>query len=504
MPRLYVRELDKFDAKPLAGTEGAFQPFFSPDGTRLGFFTVDGLKTTSLREGSPTLIREARNALGATWAPDDTILFGQSLGKELVQVTARDGISLRVLTTQVTTAWPSLLPDGRGVLFGGRRPIQPIGFIALDPGSSPKLTEIPGTSAHYLASGHVVFAREGTLWGARLDLDRLEIVGAPVALLTGVRHEADSGAAQFAISRDGTLAYIPGEFLEQGELLWVYRDGRDPVPAWPGKKVYGEFAVSPGGDRLAIALRTGESDVWIYDFDRKVPTRLTFEGENRVPVWSSDGKQIYYRSYRNGKTVINRKPADGGGKEELLGDLLGEFVGRPRSVRGQVMLYTVGRRGDYDISALQLDTGQVESIVETRHLEVFPFLSPDGQRLAYCSSKTGRTEVYVCPFPDGTPPVPISSDGGEEPQWSADGKELFYRNQDKWLVVDMTGIKPGPPQLLFEGPYLNIPGMSYDYDATNERFLVLRGIEDKYPVTEIRVVLNWFEEVRELIDGEGE
>jgi len=274
---------------------------------------------------------------------------------------------------------------------------------------------------------------------------------------------ADSGAAQFAVSRDGTLAYIPGEFLEQGELLWVYRDGRDPEPVWPGKKVYGEFAVSPGGDRLAIALRTGESNVWIYDIDRKVPTRLTFEGENRVPVWSSDGKQIYYRSYRNGKTVINRKPADGGGKEELLGDLLGEFVGRPRSVRGQVMLFTTSRRGNYDISALYLDTGQVQSIVASRHLESFPFLSPDGQRLAYSSSKTERTEVYVCPFPDGTPPVPISSDGGEEPQWSADGAELFYRNQDEWMVVDMTGIKPGPPQLLFQGPYLNIPGMSYDY-----------------------------------------
>ena len=503
VPRLYIRELDAFDAKPLAGTEGAFQPFFSPDGEWLGFFTEEGLKTTSLRTGSLTIVCEARSPAGATWGPDDTILFTQQSGNELVQVVTRGGVrrpkfvTRRSASMRSSPAWPSLLPDGRTVLFGGRRGNDPIGFISLDPGSSPVLTEIRGTSAHYLAvTGHLVFAREGTLYGVRFDPDRVDVLASPLPLLAGVRHEADSGAAQFAVSRDGTLAYIPGEFLEQGELLWVDRRG-STTPAWPDKRFYGQFALSPDGKRLAITRGGRQSDISIYNFDRDIVTRWTFEGRDYGPIWSSDGRWIAYRSFRDGRYGVFRKRADGSGEEEYL-------VGpsRPRSIRGQVMVF---EESD-DIWALRLDTGRKEPVIRSQHNEHFAFLSPDSQRLAYTSTESGRPEVYVCPFPEGKPRVQVSRAGGEEPQWSAKGDELFYRNQNQWMVVDIpktTPIKPGPPRLLFEGPYLNIPGMSYDYDEVGDRFLVLRGIEDESPVTEIRVVLNWFQEVRERVDGEG-
>ena len=295
-----MRALDQFDAKPIPGTEGAYGPFFSPDGRSLGFFSENNLKRVSLQGGEPVTLCEARIPHGASWGPDDTIVFADSEGLHLSRVAASGGRpdALPMSEDVYRVFYPELLPGGKAVLVSSRTSINPdyydIAVLSLATGEWRVLLK-GGTNPRYAASGHIVFSRAGTILAAPFDLSRLEVTGPSVTLVEGIRIE-EWGAAQFALSPGGTLVYVSGAPAWIGRLTWVDQQGTSKPLAAPAQ-AYGPLRISPDGQRLAVLVAGATSDVWVYEFARGTFTRLTMEGDNGGPRWTPDGRRVvYFRS----------------------------------------------------------------------------------------------------------------------------------------------------------------------------------------------------------------
>jgi len=521
--QLYVRSLDELIATPIAGTEGALgNPFFSPDGESVAFFTTDNkLKKISLMGGTPiTLCDTFRAGLTGSWA-EDTIVFSQGPGLgalwELYQVSANGGEpeSLAVPDAEKRErqySSPEILPGGKTVLFDiwlGGTSLQ-TAVLSLETGERKVLLE-GGRQAHYAPTGHLVYELPGTgtLVAVPFDLGRLEIAGDSVPILQGVR-QTPNGWVDYSFSGDGTLVYAPGgSGAGLSRLVWVDRQGAvEPLGTPP--HVYRGPRLSPDGRRLAVQIQ-GPGDIWVYDIARETLTRLTFEGDNSQPHWTPDGKRVTWRSIRDGVPGnLFWKLADGTGAVERL--TTSEFRQNPGSWSpdGQVLAFhqqpSVGSSAtNRDIWILPLEgERKPQSILQTQFNELAPVFSPDGRWLAYVSDESGRNEIYVRPFPEVEKGKwQISTDGGTELRWAANG-ELFYRNEsgDQMMAVNITTeptFGAGTPRLLFEGVYTRSQGGSAFYDVTpdGQRFVMVQVQETGS--TQIHVVLNWFEELKRLV-----
>ena len=264
---------------------------------------------------------------------------------------------------------------------------------------------------------------------------------------------------------------------------------------------YRAFRLSPDGKRLAILVRELQSNVYVYDIARGTGTKLTLEGDNYDPLWTPDGERVVFCCRREGQEEWNLllTPADSSSKTELLYSApfkLAPYSWSPD--RKLLALY-----GDHNIWALPLEgQRELKPILGTEFFELFPAFSPDGQWIAYNSNRDGSYQIYVRPYPAMDRVIRVSREFGEEPIWSPDGKELFYRNRDKWMVVSISTepeFVAGTSQVVFEGPYGNVPGLSYDVAPDGQRFLVLQPQYDDSQVRELHVVTNWFEELKRLV-----
>ena len=507
--RLYVRSLDEFVATPIAGTERVEgSPFFSPDGESVAFFAPRELKRVSLVGGTPITISETlAGARSGTWV-GDTIVF--SSDSRLYRVSAGGGEPEILVTPdiekgEVRYAVPEILPGGQALLFTIWTSTGPqIVLLSLETGEQKVL--LAGRQAHYAPTGHLVYALEetGTLMAAPFDLATLEVTGDAVPLLQEVRHSSP-GLVDYSFSTNGTLVYVPGGESEGGHnLVWVDRQGAvEPVGTLPGG-FYGYPRVSPDGQRLAVTI---PPDIWVYDLSRPTLTRLTFEGDNALLLWTPDGQHVTFRSLRAGVQNIFWKLADGSGEAERL--TTGDFRQNSTSWSpdGQILAFYqfsgVGGSSDRDIWVLPLEGDrQPQPFLQTQFNEGAPIFSPDGRWLAYVSDESGRNEIYVQPFPGPGGKRQISTEGGAEPVWAPNG-ELFYRNGVPMMAVEITtepGFSAGTPRLLFEGTYRASPsGFSVWYDVTpdGQRFLMVQpqlgaGVQ-------IHVVENWFEELKRLV-----
>jgi serine/threonine-protein kinase len=545
--QLYLRPLDSQESKPIVGTEGAVAPFFSPDGQWIGFFAGGKLKKVSVSGGAAVTLASAPNPGGASWSNQGTVALQPALTTQGLQQVSQEGGTPQPLTRVVKGEfyhrWPEFLPGGKAVLFaaapanawnnaqiavqqvGTGIPARPSdGAGAPSPLGERKDLIQGGTQPRYAATGHLLYAQGGTLMAAPFDARRLALIpqGGTVPAIEGVMQSA-TGAAQYSVSSTGTLVYLAGGIVGgQSRMVWVSRNGEEQLlPAAPHD--YQFPRVSPDGRRVAVAIAEQEQQIWVYDISRDTLTRLTFEGNtNIVPAWSPDGRRIAFGSNRAGPTNLFWQAADGSGGAERL--TTSDYLNTPNSFSpdGQLLAFVEAKPGaGLDIWVLRLSDRKAQPFLRTPYEDTAPKFSPDGKWLAYSSNESGRREIYVQPYPGPGGKWQISTEGGQEPVWNPNGRELFYRSGSKIMAVDVraatvserppggTGVSPAPtgfsagkPRMLFEGPYLPTAASFpyYDVSPDGQRFLMLKPAESQTSApTQINVVLNWFEELKRRV-----
>ena len=517
--QLYLRSLDDFVDRPIPGTEGVIgSPFFSPDGESVGFFTPGSLKKVSLAGGSPITLCAAINpAQGGSWSPEGTIVFtaGGEAVPFLYRVSAAGGEREILATSDPDKGesgynTPHLLPDGKGVLASLFLPPGDyrIDVVSLDTGERKIILE-HAKDAMYVETGHLIYEQAGTgnLMAVLFDLTSLEVTGDPVPVVQGVRGNLP-GYVDYAVSDNGTLVYVPGTSTGGVDraLVWVDREGAvEPLGAPPGS--YRDPRLSPDGRRLAVRNGVENPDIWVYDMGRQTLSRLTFAPEaDETPVWTPDGKWVTFAGDRDGVRNLLRRVADGSEEEEQLVTLQGHAHANSWSPDGQVLVFGMGQQSASEgIWLLPLEEDRKPTLFLKTPGNVFASrLSPDGHWIAYASDESGRPEIYVQPFPGLGGKWQISTDGGGHAVWARNGRELFYRNGDKLMVVEVTTeptFAPGSPKALFEGQFYTSGDGNTNYDVApdGQRFVMIKDSAEQQESGQINVVLNWFEELKRLV-----
>ncbi len=502
--QLYLRALDELKSTPIPGTEGLwYSPFFSLDSKFIAFVTDGKLKKISVSGGPPVTLCEVSGQWGGSWGPEDLIVFASEEGLYRLSAAGGEPESLAILDRdkgEIQYRMPDILPGGKEVLFTIlRENSSQIAVLSLETGEKKIVVE-GGKEARYAPTGHLVYEAPGTgtLMAVAFDLERQEIMGEPVPVLEGVR-ERQEGAVDYSFSDDGTLVYIPARSTEN-TLVWVDRQGRYQ-PLTEMQRAFDSPRLSPDGRRVAVTIGTAtRGNIWIYD--RGTLTPLTFEGFNTSPVWTPDGKRVTFASNRVGPWNVFWKLWDGTGEAEQLFPSPEDQIPSSWSPDG-VLAYTHGTGLGRDVWVLPLEgERRPREFFATQFLDRNPVFSPDGRWMALISIRSGQTEIYVKSYPGPGRVVQISTDGGNEPRWAPDGRELFFRNGDKMMAVSVQTeptFEAGPPRLLFERAYAqNHVGSLSNYDVDSEgRFLMIK--EGEAGQAQINVVLNWFEELKRLV-----
>ncbi|MGH9254272.1 MAG: protein kinase domain-containing protein, partial [Vicinamibacterales bacterium] len=497
--QLHLRAIGSADSTVLAGTELATNPFFSPDGQWIGFFAQGKLKKVSVATGATQTLGDALYGVGGSWHPDGSIYFAATNSAGISKVSGDGGTPTEVTRLdrgrgEVSHRWPQVLPGGRAVMFtmwtGPGEDEAHVYLQRLDTGERVAVVQGGGTG-RYVSSGHVVYARGDELFAVPFALESLQVSGQPVRLTDAVRGGGEG--AHYAVSDAGELVFQPGNPLRyERRLVWVTRDGRvEPLTA-PTRPYYANAVISPDGRFAAVDIEAGTIGIWIYDFSRATLTPLTTgSGSSQVPRWTADGKRIVYRGTRTGFRNLWWKTVDDATSEERL--TTGANIDTPGSwsADGQWLVYNAGEGGtSADVWALPGGGDRnPRVVVQTSFTERFARLSPDGRWLAYTSDEPGRVEVFVQPFPGPGGRTQISTDGGTEPVWSSNGRELFYINGDRMMAVDVTTtpvFKAGTPRLLFEGRYIPSPNgvAAYDVSRDGQRFLRVQPLHPDPPTNQ--------------------
>ncbi len=504
---LFVRSREQLEARPLRGLGTPRTPFISPDNDWVGYFDGPALKRVSIQGGPAVTICDLPGGIprGASWGSMDTIFFATSIVTSGLWRVAASGGEPEQLTTpdpekgEVDHQWPEVLPGGQDVLFTiTTTPVQnsQIAVLSLETGEQKVLVQ-GGSNPHYSPTGHLVYGVEGTLRAVRFDLDRLETIGNPVPVLEDVNTKS-SGAANFSFSKSGWLVYASSDAASIGTLGWVDRDGQ-MTPLMEAEGLYGSPSLSPDGTRVALSITGGSGiDIRVVELERGASTRLTADGTNLYPSWTPDGTKVTFASNRSGVYDLYWKPWDGSSEAEVLVTSPDTSITGAWSPDGQSFVY-YEVRVERDIWTLALG-GDSSPLLATEFNERAPRVSPDGDWLAYVSNQSGQDQVHVQPFPEGSAVIQISTEGGTEPVWSRDGRELFYRNGNQMMVVDVETdpeFRVGRPRELFEEPYETDPNAqgipNYDVSLDGEQFLMVRRGSSR--AAGLIVIQNWFEDL---------
>ena len=533
---LMVRVIDRLDAQQVADVAAAYAPFFSPDNRWIGFFENTELKKVSIAGGPAiTLCQYSGIPLGASWGDDNTITFATNSPRSGLWRVSADGGEPAILTAadqahRGTYSFPSVLPLGRGVLFTVAAASHADNSVAvLDLKTGQRKTLIRGGGdAQYVATGHLIFAAAGALRAVRFDPVRLEALGDPVTVVDQVMTKP-TGAANYSVSREGTLAYIGAglsEMTAPRALLWVDWKGHEEPTGAP-LKAYGTPRLSPDGTRVAAEIYGQSTDIWIWDFARETLRRLTFDSSgNGMSVWTPDSRQIVFESGRVGMPGVFKQAADGTGSVDRLstsatpqwptsitpdGTWVAGFDLLPRATFSNVIFLPLTRAVVRPGSNAAPGQSPVESLAETRFRGDMADFSPNGRYIAYASDESGRYEIYVRPFPrvdNGR--WQVSTAGGTRPVWARSGRELFYLDASNALTavtISTSGptISIGIPAKLFDTRYAEPnPSRHFDVSADGKRFLMLKDSTAGDPsATPLSMVLveHWFEELKQRVNG---
>jgi Tol biopolymer transport system component len=504
---LVVQPLDDLQPVDIDTRDAPIHPFWSPDGSELGYFAEDKIWRVPAEGGTSVLVCDPRIAFtggtGGTWTEDGRIIFGTG-GSGLFEVPVQGGDEKEYLPLDDDESdlhEPFMLPGDRGVIFLSHRLSTPPDRICLYANGERKvLLELTGLRAYrprYSNTGHILFRRPGSnggVWAVPFDLGSLETTGDPFIVAAA----STNGSA----SHDGTLAYLAGLGDESFVLRWVHRDGTmsEPVSVpGPGR---GHPSFSPNGDRLVVAEYADENvDLWIYDLDRKSRTRFTFHPRGDLfPAWAPDGEHIYF--WRAGVDSIYRKPADGTGSAEPVID--GGMPTLTPDMRYMAFKRLIKGRVD-DIFYMDMESGEVSELAATTADEDAPVLSPTGGYLAYDSNESGAWHMYVTPFPSGDGKWQVSLSDYAFGTWGADGTALHYQTTSGDLYE--VQFNPGPngvelstPELLFSAEEFYLPPPSYVYfkqsPTDTDRFILMTPLETtrRETSTDLTIVENWIRE----------
>jgi eukaryotic-like serine/threonine-protein kinase len=511
---LFLRRVAQLDVTAVIGSDGADQPFFSPDGQWVAFFAGDKLKKASVSGGTPlTVAVVPDHPRGGTWSPDGTIVYGTS-NTGLYRVAAAGGVPSALTDLRASEGshrWPHILPGGKALLFAVGPAVTATGWseaqiVAQSLTRPERRTVVPrGTYPRYLDSGHLLYVDAGALRSIALDPGQLEAGDRPVALDEQVvRGMLNAGAADFDVSRTGSVAYVASHDAATS-VVWVDRDGTvEPIPLSPMPSPLGRGRrLSPDGTRLAAAVSAPESDIWVYDLTRHTSTRVTFGGNNQWPIWTPDGKRITFASTRTGSAQLFWVSADGSGSEEQLTTTSYAHSPRAWSPDGSTLLFDeVTPTTNADMWCLPLATRTPWSLQKTRFREAQGAFSPDGRWVAFQSNESGRSQVYVRAVAAPVPRWQLSTDGGQEPLWNPNGREIFFRHDDAVMAVDVRlarRVNVGPPRRLFSGRFEESNWIiDYDVAPDGQRFIMTRYNDDA-PPPQVTVVLNWATAVRDRL-----
>ena len=531
---LYLRSMDDLEARLIPGSGGYLMgPFFSPDGEWVGYVagtarTTDmlgvsgALKKIAVTGGAPVTLCVVTNPFGASWAPDNTILFGQRAG--IMRVSADGGTPQLVIPADDGEQMygPQLLPDRDSVLFSVTRTMGPStrwdqAQVVVQSLSSRKRTVLVdgGSDARYLPTGHLVYALRDGLFGVAFDANRLIVTGGRVPLLQGVHRPVGVNAAGafYSVSDRGTLVYVTASAPLRA-LAWVNRNGAgaETITSIPAGN-YEDPRLSPDGSRVLV---TRDGVIWIYEVASGRSSRLTRDGTSLMGVWNPSGSRVAYSSAKSGNLEAWVEPSDGSGEPRQLTRLGGQVHVDTWSPDGRTLtIHHHVPEGPTRILMLAMDDAQPEPQPQVFNVgesgaESADF-SSDGRYVAYLSAETGQREIYIRPYTHPGGRVPVSVGGGREPVWATNG-DLFYRNLtgDRMFAVSVVTTEPTPtvatPVPLFQGPYYNSaagsPRPQYDVTADGQRFLMLvppSGTDASVTRPRIVVVQNWFDEVKRLV-----
>ena len=515
--QLYVRPMNQFDATALRDTSGAIGAFFSPDGTSVGFASGNSINRVSLQGGPAQTLGQTTGSFGGgTWGRDDRIIFGSTTGLWEVPAAGGEPKPLTTLDANVAErahAFPHFLPGGSAILFMSCSDAGcDVELMQLDTSERRVLVE-NGYGPQHIASGHIIFGRDDSIWAIPFDTERLDVTGEPFPVLEGVQKDAITGA-RFSASRDGTLVYLTGDPLGgNGRIpVWVDRNGvEEPIPIEP--EVYAYPRISPDGGTIALS-GSAPFDIWNWSVTRQTRSRFTFEDAvDAYPTWSPDGQTLMFTSNRgNGVLNLFRRRADGTGSVERITESATPHRSNVVSPDGNWLVFgeqSPDTQMDLAIVSLQDEDGSAEMLVQTEFSEQNADISPNGNWLAYESNPSGQFEVFVRPFPDTEGGLQqVSAGGGRMPRWSPDGRELFYwapPGQMMAVQVDTgSSLILDRPEAVFDGPYfagddVSI-GRTFDVSPDGERFLMIkRVLVDDTAEQRIHIVQNWHQELLERV-----
>jgi eukaryotic-like serine/threonine-protein kinase len=507
--KLYLRFLGRLEDTPLAGTEAGYNPFFSPDGQWIGFVTPQALKKVSITGGTPLVLCPVALSRGASWGENGAIVFAPNPASGLMQLPAAGGTPVPVTQLaegEVSHRWPQFLPGGDRVLFtsygAGDRNSGSIEIVNLKDGKRT-VVHRGGTYGRYARSGHLLYLNQNTLFAAPFDLGSMKLSALPAPVLQGISANLEGGG-QYDVSPNGTVAFLTGQSVEaKNALVWADAHGKlTPLPGTQ-REYLTPPRLSPDGRRVAVTIVSeGNSDVWILDLARETQTRLTFDtGRDLYPVWSHDGRYLYYTSNRDGKWHILRKLADGTGEEETMASSEIEMDVYSASPDGKLLAYHVlAPDGDPYLMPLSGDR-KVRPLFVSKASEGDPVFSPDGRWITYDSDESGRWDVYVRPASGEGGRWQVSALGGEFARWSRDGRFIFYQERTKaaWRVpvrASGSSLEVGRPERLFD-----LTGqLQPDWDVTPDgtRFLLIQTESATLAGGRnmVKLVFNWFEELK--------
>ncbi|HVS33058.1 MAG TPA: protein kinase [Thermoanaerobaculia bacterium] len=502
---LWVRPLHGMAGQPLAGTEGAMHPFWSPDSAHLGFFADGKLKRISAAGGPPQTLCEASDGRGGTWSRDSVILFTPSIRDGIFRVPAVGGAPTAVTKLDErhdsSHRFPSFLPDGRHFIYlqqyaGQATEKNGLVLASLDGKVRRDLVKTRGNGA-YVSPGYLIFWRDGSLLAQRFDRKKLVVEGEPVPIAENVEYTGKYEAV-FSVNAAGTLLFHQGSGSTLSRLVWVDRSGKElgdvgsPADYW-------HPSISHDGTRVAMSVldpASRRADIWVHDLRRGTTARLTVDPADDVaPVWSPDDRFIAYSSNRGSAGDIYTRRSSGAGAEEALYRNGQWKVPTQWSSAAQAIVLQENRPGTaWDVWLYPLADRKPRVLLQTKYSETHAKISPNGKWLLYQSNDSNRPQIYVLDLTADGGKWPISPERGTFPRWSPSGREIFYWTEDHQLisvpVENSAEFQTGPPQRLFKRSLRTAPGVQYDVAPDGKRFLLNVPLQQA-EVAPITLVQNW-------------
>jgi serine/threonine protein kinase len=509
---IWIRPFSSLEAYPLLGTENANRHYWSPDSKYLAFFQGTQLKKIPVTGGQIQLICEGPLGSDLSWGSKDIIVFDGNLGDTMRMVSADGGLTTDATSLDTSTgdayhAWPWFLPDGENFLFiANSTDSAGSGVTKLKLGSvsSPEnrtLYELESENRiEYCNEGFILFFQDNNLMALPFDDKKLEITGEPKPIAQQISFS--SNAPVFGSSDDGTLMFESGSSSARSELVWFDREGNE-LERVGQQDNYRDVVLSPDETMFVYGLfdqQFSTDDLWIYDLKRNVSTRLTFENTNEVwPIWSNDGKFIYYASNADGNGDIYKKDITGLGEAEIVYNTDGNNVGPNSFTPDGTQLIFTSLGNPVNVGVLNFnDSNRVDMITNSSFVEIYGQVSPNGKYLSYSSNESGQMEIYVRQLKGGGGKWQISTDGGNRSRWSKNGNELFYWQGNDLTVVPINtegNFEAGNPELLFTRQWNRAGFVQFRYDVSNDgkRFLINSQLVAAEP-DKVVIVQNWIQE----------